>query len=82
MTEENAAPESARDESARDESAATDDPAAASAVTCSWCGAAADPMPLTWTSSTERDGRVRLYCERCSRENLRSIEGRLDSEWW
>ncbi|CAL9444847.1 hypothetical protein SUDANB54_02317 [Streptomyces sp. enrichment culture] len=26
---------------------------------------------------------VRLhYCERCSRENLRAIEGRLDSQWW
>lgn len=67
-------------------SAGTDDADAADAgsttVTCSWCGATADPMPLTWTSSTERDGRLRLYCERCARENLRSIEGRLDSEWW
>jgi len=52
-------------------------------ITCAWCGtgAEADEPPLTWVSSVE-DGRVRYYCERCSRENLRSIEGRLDSTWW
>jgi hypothetical protein len=51
-------------------------------VTCGWCGATEPAMPLTWTSSTELDGRVRLYCDRCARENLRAIEGRLDSAWW
>jgi hypothetical protein len=51
-------------------------------VACAWCGAtAAGGPPLTWVSSAERDG-VRWYCERCARENLRSIEGRLDAEWW
>jgi hypothetical protein len=55
---------------------------ASGAVTCSWCGATAAAMPLTWTTSTERDGRLRRYCEACAREHLRSIEGRLDSEWW
>ncbi|MEU5767081.1 hypothetical protein ABZ782_14265 [Streptomyces asoensis] len=49
---------------------------------CARCGARADePPPLTWTWSVE-DG-VRLhYCGTCSREHLRAIEGRLDSQWW
>jgi hypothetical protein len=52
-------------------------------VTCQLCGAASpdDAASLTWTSSVER-GRTVWYCERCSRENLRAIEGRLDSEWF
>jgi hypothetical protein len=51
------------------------------AVTCGWCGATAEELPLTWTTSTER-GVQRYYCEKCSRENARAIEGKLDSEWW
>ena len=27
-------------------------------------------------------GQPRTYCERCAREHLRSIESKLDSEWW
>jgi len=27
-------------------------------------------------------GRQIWTCDRCSRENLRSIEGKLDSPWW
>jgi len=52
-------------------------------VTCAWCGSVADgdEPPLTWVSSVEASG-TRYYCERCSRENLRSIEGKLDSTWW
>ena len=52
-------------------------------VTCQLCGAVPpdDAVPLTWTSSVER-GRTVWYCERCARENLRAIEGRLDSEWF
>ncbi|WP_329053341.1 hypothetical protein OG873_28385 [Streptomyces violaceus] len=34
---------------------------------------------LTWTCSVEHGAR-RDFCETCSRENLRSIEGWLDSE--
>ncbi|MEU4465115.1 hypothetical protein AB0G20_15590 [Streptomyces sp. NPDC024017] len=52
---------------------------------CARCGTTADVLtegpPLTWTYSVE-DGARRSYCETCSRENLRSIEGRLDSDWW
>ena len=40
-----------------------------------------DPMPLTWITSVE-NGKRRVYCDRCSREHLRSIEAKLDSEWW
>jgi hypothetical protein len=51
--------------------------------TCDLCGAtAADAaVPLGWATSVER-GRTRLYCERCAREHLRAIEGRLDRDWW
>jgi hypothetical protein len=51
---------------------------------CATCGASA-PAPalarLTWTRGTE-NGREVWTCDRCSREHLRSIEGKLDSAWW
>jgi DNA-directed RNA polymerase subunit RPC12/RpoP len=50
-------------------------------VTCARCGTTAEELPLTWSSSSEPRGTV-YYCDTCSRENLRSIEGRLDEEWW
>jgi hypothetical protein len=52
-------------------------------VTCAYCGKNADDdtPPLTWTSAVE-NGRTRYFCETCSRENLRAIESKLDSEWW
>jgi len=52
-------------------------------VTCDWCGATAEGQepPLTWSMATER-GRMRRYCERCTREHLRSMEGKLDSDTW
>jgi hypothetical protein len=28
------------------------------------------------------NGVRRFFCDACSRENLRAIEGRLDSSWW
>lgn len=53
------------------------------AATCDFCGAAAsgDVLPLTWTTAVE-NGRRRTFCEDCSREHLRAIESKLDSEWW
>ncbi len=53
------------------------------AVTCDLCGARAegDTPPLTWATSVEQ-GRQRVFCDRCSREHIRSIEGKLDSDWW
>jgi hypothetical protein len=57
-------------------------------ATCDFCGASSggsdavgDAPPLTWTSAVE-NGRVRYFCATCSRENLRAIESKLDSEWW
>ncbi len=52
-------------------------------TSCALCGAdaPADPPPLTWTSATER-GRVQWFCDSCSREHLRAMESKLDSEWW
>ena len=44
-------------------------------------GAAAGNVPLSWMVSVEA-GRTRTYCEACSRQHLRSIEAKLDSEWW
>lgn len=51
-------------------------------IVCDFCGrAAGEDVPLTWTSSFE-NGRLRRFCDTCSREHLRSIEGKLDSDWW
>jgi len=37
--------------------------------------------PLTWSRGVE-NGRAVWTCDRCSREHLRGIEGRLDPGWW
>jgi hypothetical protein len=60
-------------------------------VTCSFCGTSpanapedptdADAAPITWTSAVE-NGRRRWFCDTCSREHLRAMESKLDSEWW
>ena len=54
-------------------------------VTCARCGTTAEGLPLTWSSSVEVRGSQRRtvhYCDWCSRENVRAIEGRLDEDWW
>ncbi|MFC7914640.1 hypothetical protein [Streptomyces sp. NPDC057386] len=48
---------------------------------CARCGTETDSIPPTWTCSVE-NGTCRYFCDRCSRENLRAIESRLDSSWW
>jgi hypothetical protein len=51
---------------------------------CGTCGAVPDDEAvarLTWTRGTE-NGRDVWTCDRCSRQHLRSIEGKLDSAWW
>lgn len=52
-------------------------------VTCNLCGAQVegDTPPLTWVTSFEH-GQQRVFCDRCAREHLRSIEGKLDSDAW
>ena len=51
--------------------------------TCAHCERQAEneDVPVTWATSVE-NGRRLVYCDRCARENLRSIEGKLDSAWW
>jgi len=51
---------------------------------CLRCGRMPDDESaarLTWALGVE-NGRQVWTCDRCSRENLRSIEGKLDSPWW
>ncbi|MFI9807333.1 hypothetical protein ACIHEJ_23725 [Streptomyces sp. NPDC052301] len=51
-------------------------------LVCARCGMlAAGPQPVTWTCSVE-NGTRQYFCDACARENLRAIEGRLDSAWW
>ena len=52
-------------------------------ATCSLCGrqAETEEAPLTWLTSVE-NGRKLLYCDRCTRENVRAIEGKLDPVYW
>lgn len=52
-------------------------------VSCDFCGTTVEgeQPPLTWTVSTE-NGVRRRYCDRCTRENLRAMEGKLDQEFW
>jgi hypothetical protein len=55
----------------------------ASVRTCDLCHKQAedDEATLTWTTAVE-NGRRRTFCESCSREHLRAMESKLDSEWW
>ncbi|MGY0491922.1 hypothetical protein [Streptomyces sp. WG-D5] len=50
-------------------------------IVCARCGTTAQEPPLTWTFSIE-GGTRRHFCDACARENIRAIEGRLDSDWW
>ncbi|MGW2016566.1 hypothetical protein [Streptomyces sp. NPDC001927] len=50
-------------------------------IVCARCGTTVETLPVTWTCSVE-NGRREYICDRCARENIRSIEGRLDSTWW
>ncbi len=60
----------------------TDDQAAgAGEVTCALCAATAPALPLGWGTSIDRGVTVH-HCERCSRENVRAMESKLDPEWW
>lgn len=51
--------------------------------TCDFCGdyTESDDLPITWTSAVE-GGRQKFFCSICSRDHLRSMEAKLDSEWW
>jgi hypothetical protein len=51
--------------------------------TCDFCGRQEtdDAKTLAWSTSVE-GGRLKTFCDSCSRENLRAMEGKLDSEYW
>lgn len=52
---------------------------------CARCGATAPApgggLPEGWSMGTSERGQQYL-CAACTRENVRSIEARLDEEWW
>ncbi len=50
-------------------------------ATCSHCGTTVADRPVTWSLDVGARG-AQWICERCTRENLRSIEGKLDDSWW
>ncbi|MEV2213139.1 hypothetical protein AB0H86_17075 [Streptomyces sp. NPDC050997] len=50
-------------------------------LVCARCGTRAEAPQPTWACSVENGTRY-YFCDRCSRESLRAIEGRLDSAWW
>jgi hypothetical protein len=56
---------------------------AQAAAACAGCGVLAPDgeVPATWTFQVSERGATYL-CEGCARQNLRSIEGRLDEAWW
>ncbi|MFF0623482.1 hypothetical protein [Streptomyces sp. NPDC004296] len=54
---------------------------ASDGTVCARCGAVAEEPPPTWICSVE-NGERRYFCDRCARDNIRAIEGRLDSSRW
>ena len=55
-------------------------------MVCVTCGSVPPPVDeagarATWAMALE-GGRVVWTCATCSREHLRSIEGKLDPAWW
>ena len=53
-------------------------------MVCGTCGRTPEDEAvarLTWALGVER-GRQVWTCDRCSRLHLRSIEGKLDPQWW
>ncbi|MDN5743655.1 MAG: hypothetical protein L0H31_00875 [Nocardioidaceae bacterium] len=52
-------------------------------ISCDFCGrlAESDDVPVSWSTAVER-GHLRRYCEECSRAYVRSMEAKLDSDWW
>ena len=55
-------------------------------MVCVSCGSVPPPggeagARATWAMALE-GGRVAWTCVTCTREHLRSIEGKLDPDWW
>jgi hypothetical protein len=53
-------------------------------MVCDSCGSVPDDPQrarLSWSVGIER-GRRTWTCVTCARRHLRSIEGKLDPDWW
>ena len=53
----------------------------AESVSCSRCGTTVPSLPVSWSFEVTERGKAWL-CEACTRDNVRSIEGKLDEAWW
>jgi hypothetical protein len=59
-------------------------------VCCQQCGRRPDPdaptagsgLPWTWSTGTDERRRRTVLCQHCTRQHARSIEARLDEDWW
>jgi hypothetical protein len=51
-------------------------------VSCALCGTTGVGPPLTWMFEADQRRGGLWYCDRCARDNLRSVEAKLDPEWW
>ncbi|SDO21165.1 hypothetical protein SAMN04515671_0160 [Nakamurella panacisegetis] len=49
---------------------------------CARCGTTAAGPPLSWMFEMDRRRGGVWFCDRCARENLRSVEAKLNQEWW
>ncbi|WP_152360646.1 hypothetical protein [Microlunatus speluncae] len=50
---------------------------------CSECDRSPEPAEPTWAWSRERlDDRLLILCPACTRDHSRSIEAKLDRDWW
>jgi hypothetical protein len=49
--------------------------------TCTGCGTQVEDKPPTWSMQVGARG-VQWLCDRCTRDNIRAIEGKLDDAWW
>jgi len=51
-------------------------------TSCELCGRTSEQEnPLGWSTEFV-DGRTRRVCEKCTRDNVRAIEAKLEQEWW
>jgi len=60
------------------------------ALLCASCGrspavdepVSAGEVPWTWSIAQDDDGQTTVLCQQCTREHARSIEAKLDADWW
>ncbi len=61
----------------------TDPAEPADPLHCSECGRSPDAAEPTWAWSRERqDDQLLILCPACTRDHSRSIEAKLDHDWW